>query len=325
MDIRAKLVAAIEASDLPDRKLSFLATGTPDAVRNLRRGTTPRADTLERLCHAMGLELQISPAPKPPTNKPSTPAPASPTTFSANRELPIYEWTESPSDGYLRQSREPSCAPAPSDVSDEQAFYVRMPDDSMAPTEISEGDYCLVSPFERIRVDQRVWIRTRPGPETIKWVLRLTPDGFDLGAWDPGETHHPAPVASFWKREDIVERGTIVAVYREQPTAENLLEPRADWRPDLFADLWRSAQFSVAVKAQMDQLDQVVASVRNLQAELKRLTGTGEMSESQSGQVLRALTSMIDEGRKSVTDGASTPNNPDRAMPTRNSLDSRPD
>ena len=57
----------------------------------------------------------------------------------------------------------------------------------------------------------------------------------------------------------------------------------------------------------------------------------GEMSESQSGQVLRALTSMIDEGRKSVTDGASTgpnPTDPDRAMPTRNSLGpehSRPD
>ena len=211
--------------------------------------------------------------------------------------------TELSSDGYLRQSREPSCAPAPSDVSDEQAFYVRMPDDSMAPAEISKGDYCLVSPFARVRVDQRVWIRTRPGSgdhQVGTAASRLT----DLGAWDPGETHHPAPAASFRKREDIVERGAIVAVYREQPTTENILEPRADWRPDLFADLWRAAQFSVTLKAQADQLDQVVASVRNLQTELKHLTGTGEISDSQSRQVLRALTSMIDEGRESVTDGA---------------------
>ena len=135
-------------------------------------------------------------------------------------------------------------------------------------------------------------------------MLRLTPDGFDLGAWDPDETHHPAPAASFWKREDVVERGVVIAVYGQQPAAEKLLEPRANWRPGLLADLWRAAQFSVPLKAQADQLDQVVASVRNLQTELKHLTGTGEISDSQSRQVLRALTSMIDEGRESVTDGA---------------------
>ena len=158
---------------------------------------------------------------RPPTS-PSTPAPASPTTFTANRELPVYEWTESSSDGYLRQSREPSCAPAPSDVSDEQAFYVRMPDDSMAPAEISKGDYCLVSPFARVRVDQRVWIRTRPGPETIKWVLRLTPDGFDLGRLGPRRdapsgTGRQLPEARGRRRARRHRRGVPRAASRREP------------------------------------------------------------------------------------------------------------
>ena len=306
MNIRAKLVAAIDASDLPDRKLSLLATGTPDAVRNLRRGTTPRADTLEQLCHAMGLELQITPAPKERTNKPSTPAPASPTTFTANRELPVYEWTESPSDGYLRQNHEPSWAPAPSDVSDEQAFYVRMPDDSMAPAEISKGDYCLVSPCSPVQVDQRMWLRMRTGRETIRWVLRLTPDGFDLGAWDPEKTRQTAPTASFSKREDIVERGPVIATYREQPALSKTLERHASWRPGLLVDLWRSAQFSIALRATTDQLGQILSTVRNLEKELKHLSVRGEISDSQAQQVLRALAFIIDEGRESITNGTSS-------------------
>ena len=105
MNIRAKLVAAIDASDLTDRKLSVRATGSPDAVRNLRRGAIPRADNLERLCHAMGLELQITRAPKPPTNKDATPALDSPTAFTENRELPVYEWTDPSNDGYIPARR----------------------------------------------------------------------------------------------------------------------------------------------------------------------------------------------------------------------------
>ena len=304
MDIRARLFAAIETSGLSDRKLSLRATGHSDTVRNLRRGANPRADNLERLCHAMGLGLEIIPAPQLPNNQDAMPALVRPTAFTGNRELPVYEWTDSSKEGYLRRAEEPSRAPAPSDVSDEQAFYVRMPDKSMAPAEIWKDDYCLVSPFAPIRVDQRVWVRSRTGRETIKWALRLTPDGFDLGAWDPGENHHLAPAASFWKREDVVERGVVIAAYREQPAASKILEPHANWRPGLLADLWRSAQFSVPLKATADQLDQVVSAVGKLEKELKLLSVKGEISDSQSRQVLRALASIIHEGRESVTDGA---------------------
>ena len=247
MNIRAKLLAAIDASDLTDRKLSVHATGSADTVRNLRRGSNPRADNLERLCHAMGLELQMTPAPKPPTNKDATPALDSPTAFTGNRELPVYEWTDPSNDGYLRHAEEPSRAPAPPDVSDEQAFYVRMPDNSMAPAGISKDDYCLVSPFAQIQVDQQVWVRTRPGRETIKWVLRLTPDGFDVGAWDPGETHHLPPVASFWKRgrgrARRRHRGVPRAASRkEAPRAARQLAARSTRRSVASGTIQRSAQ-----------------------------------------------------------------------------------
>ena len=303
MNIQAKVLAAIDASGLPDRKLSVLATGQTDTVRNLRRGATPRADNLERLCHAMGLNLEIVPAPKLPENDDIVPALVSPTAFTENRELPVYEWTDPSNDGYLRRAEEPGRAPAPSDISDEQAFYVRMPDNSMTPAEIRKDDYCLVSPFAPIQVDRRVWVRTQTGQETIKWALRFTPDGFHLGAWGPGKKHHLAPAASFRKREDVVERGVVIAVYREQPAAAKILE-HADWRPGPLVDLWRSAQFSVPLKATTDRLDHVMSVVENLEKEFKRLMGTGELSDSQARLVLRAFDQIIHEGREPATDEA---------------------
>ena len=216
MDVRSKLLAAIDASGLTDRKLSIRATGTPDTIRNLRRGACPRADTLERLCHVMGLEVEIVPAPVPPKHRGPVPALVGPTVFTGNREIPVHDWDHcsesSDEEGYVRRGEDSSRAPAPPGVADEQAFYVRMADNSMVPAEIRKDDYCLVSPLAAIEVDQRLWVETRTGREMIKWLLRLTPDGFDLGAWDPAEKRCPAPVASFLKREDVVDRGVVIAV-----------------------------------------------------------------------------------------------------------------
>ena len=306
MNIRAKLLAAIDASSLTDRKLSVRATGNTDTIRNIRRGVTPRADTLEKLCHAMGMILKITPVPKPPESQGAAVTRAGPAMFTGDRELPVYEWTDPSEDGHRRRTEERTWAPAPSEVSDEQAFYVRMPDDSMTPAEIRKHDYCLVSPCSPVQVDQRMWLRMRTGRETIKWVLRLTPDGFDLGAWDPEKTRQTAPTASFSKREDIVERGPVIATYREQPALSKTLERHASWRPGLLVDLWRSAQFSIALRATTDQLGQILSTVRNLEKELKHLSVRGEISDSQARQVLRALAFIIDEGRESITNGTSS-------------------
>ena len=90
MNIRAKLVAAIDASDLTDRKLSVLATGTrrgpQPSPRNNSQGEHPRA-ALPR----DGAGTPDHSSTEAAHQQASTPAPASPTTFTANRELPVYE------------------------------------------------------------------------------------------------------------------------------------------------------------------------------------------------------------------------------------------
>ena len=91
--------------------------------------------------------------------------------------------------------------------------------------------------------------------------------------------------------------------YREQPALSKTLEPNADWRPALLADLWRSARFSVTLKAGADMVDQVLSAVKEVEEDLKRLSATGEISDSESRQVLRALDFIIHGGRESVCDG----------------------
>ena len=44
---------------MSDRRLSMLATGSTDTIRNIRRGVNPRADTLEAICRVLGVQLQI--------------------------------------------------------------------------------------------------------------------------------------------------------------------------------------------------------------------------------------------------------------------------
>ena len=304
MDIRSQLLAAIEASGLNDRQLSIRATGGPDAVRNLRRGSIPRADNLERLCHAMGLQLQVVPAPGALKDQGSVPAQVGLTAFTGGRELPVHDWLESSEEGSVRRGEVLTSAPAPPEVSDQQAFYVRMPDHSMVPAEIRKDDYCLVSPLARIEVDRRVWFRKRSGREVIKWLLRLASDGFHLGSWDRGEERCAAPAASFLKREDVVERGVVVASYREQTALSKTLEPHAGWRPGPLADLWRLAEFSVSFKPQADMVARVLSSVDRLERDVKLVLARGGISDLESRTLLRALDFIIHERRESPAGGS---------------------
>ena len=114
-------------------------------VRNIRRGAVPRVDTFEALCQVLGLELQLGPALSGPDDEDAL-RHRSPPRFSGSRELPVYEWSNRSEEGYLRVREGSSVAPAPEELLDEQAFYVRMPDHSMVPARIWKGDYCLVSP-----------------------------------------------------------------------------------------------------------------------------------------------------------------------------------
>ena len=198
MDFREHILAAVAESGLSERKLSVLATGSTDTIRNIRRGTVPRVTTLEALCRVLGLELQIRRGSVPEHEKAArTIRPA--TEFSGSHELPVYEWEGRTSeDDYRRRLHDNDRAPAPVDLGDEQAFYLRMPDDSMVPARIGKHEYCLVSPCAKLQVDQRAWFRSPTGREAIKWVMRLSAAGYDLGSWTPDDVWHQKPTCERW-------------------------------------------------------------------------------------------------------------------------------
>ena len=65
MSFRHHLLDLIDQTGVSDREISRLATGNIYAVRNIRRGTSPRLDTLEVLCRALGVRLEMVPLDEP--------------------------------------------------------------------------------------------------------------------------------------------------------------------------------------------------------------------------------------------------------------------
>ena len=62
MKVREQLLRLIDARGISDRRLSMRATGSTDTIRNIRRGSNPRIDTLEAICDALDVEVHVSPA-----------------------------------------------------------------------------------------------------------------------------------------------------------------------------------------------------------------------------------------------------------------------
>lgn len=289
VDIRERLLDAVRKSRLSERKLSLLATGANDTIRNIRRGAVPRADTVEALCEVLGLELQIAPGLTPPADQTAA-VPRPPTEFSTQRQLSTYKWTHPSEAGY--QPHASHNAPAPVDLVDDHAFYVQMPDVSMVPAHIWKHDYCLISPVAQLQVDQRGWFRSAAGRETIRWVMRLPSGGYDLASWEldqEGAVGHQKPSAVHWKREDVIDRGVVVAVYRHEPTTGKPQEPVRDWRPDALAELSRAALFSDQFRKVEAEIDRAVAAVEQMETHIRRRAGTVSISPFQAEQILRVL------------------------------------
>ena len=61
MTVRERLLSLMSGKGMTDRQLSILATGSTDTVRNIRRGSNPRTDTLEAICGVLGIEVHLSP------------------------------------------------------------------------------------------------------------------------------------------------------------------------------------------------------------------------------------------------------------------------
>ena len=290
MDIREQLLAAVRKSRVSERRLSMAATGSSDTLRNIRRGAHPRVDTFEALCRVLGLDVRISPGLLPPKEDDGV-AVRPPTEFSDALQLPVYEWTRGSEERYLRRSKDGDRAPAPVDMSDERAFYLRMPDGSMARARIDEKDYCLVSPHAQLEVDRRGWFRGPKGHETINWVMRISAAGYDLGAWCLDERDHERPTRIHWKHDDIVDRGVVLDVYKDLPTVGKTLEPRADWRPDARAELFRAGLFSDELSTLSGALEDAVSAVLEAEKRINRMPGTGALSVPHA----RLVVTIIDE------------------------------
>ena len=65
MNFRRRLLDLIDRTGESDWKISRLATRNNATVRNIRRGASPRLDTLEALCRALGVRLEMVPLDEP--------------------------------------------------------------------------------------------------------------------------------------------------------------------------------------------------------------------------------------------------------------------
>lgn len=63
--LRQRLLDLIDRSGVSDHYISLLATNSSDTVRNIRRGSTPRLDSLEALCRVLGFRLEMVPLDEP--------------------------------------------------------------------------------------------------------------------------------------------------------------------------------------------------------------------------------------------------------------------
>ena len=292
VSIRALLLAAVAESGLSDRQLSVLATGSTDTIRNLRRGAAPRADTLEALCRVLGLSLRLAPGEdESHTTDQGAPSQSDDENalarqplswFSDTWTLPVRHLADDSPDCKVRRE-EPKRAAAPEDLADPQAFYVIMAGNSMLPSDIWPKDYCLVSPCERLEVGKPVWLRHRTGAQTIKWLLRMTADACDLGAWKPfDELGHQKPFKESWSRADVADRGVVLTAYANPPSTDEPATWR-EFRPGPLAELWRSTVFSSNedLKAAVDQLDDTESTVKKTLKRLSVLVVEGKFSESE--------------------------------------------
>ena len=214
----------------------------------MRRGHVPSVEKVQALCNALGLEFYVGPPRDGVQSEISdhiegalVPRPL--TAFSPSAELPVRRWARFSPEGHLTPAvpTQFDRAPAPVDLDDPLAFYAREPGLSMVPADLEMDNYCLVSPCSKLEAGQRVWLRSRTGQETIKWLLELKAATYELRAWglpDPRSVRQEL-IADPWMRESVVDRGVVVAVYRTAPSLTEKTHLAPDWRPDRVAAQWQ--------------------------------------------------------------------------------------
>ena len=220
-----------------------LNSGLPqDAIRSVLNGHVPRLNRVEQICRALGLELYIGPprdvqveADGEETSRPLT-------RFSSSVNLPVRSISQPSPVVCLAESEEQDqTRPAPVDLDDPQAFYALFHGYSMVPAGIGPADYCLVSPCAKLEPGQRIWLRDREGREGLRWLIRLTATTYEVAAWQPPKpSGHQDLVPERLERNDVADRGAVLAVYRGWVIASDPAHRLPDWDPGRLTGLWRA-------------------------------------------------------------------------------------
>ncbi len=255
-EFRALIEQALRARGVSAIRAARSANLNRDAIRAVLRGRSPSFERVAEICEALGMDFHIGLRPETvrsdkglaeePDNQvpeeadqelPNAPdaeiPPVPLTRFTSRMRLPVRDLVACSPQGHPSQAHDADRAPAPVDLPDSHAFYLRMPGHSMVPAGIWPGDFCLVSPCARLETRQRVWLRNREDQETIRWLVRLPHRCYELVGWNPPDKEgHQTMVAEQWMRADVVDRGVVLAVYRGRPSVERPPFRAADWRPE---------------------------------------------------------------------------------------------
>lgn len=248
-DLLETIERALKAQGVSARQVSLEAAGTPGVVRMMRQGHAPSVERVRALCRVLGLEFYVGPPREGDVQGgPITPRPL--TSFTSSVVLPVRHWAQCLSEGYLiPEERDPDLAPPRSDLApapeglvDRHAFYAREPGHSMVPAGLEAGNYCLISPCARLGPGDRVWLRDGAGLEAIRWLIDLTATTYELRAWGQPDasTGRQEMLADRWLRKNVVDRGVVLAVYRNRPDVNKPPHRAARWRPDQVMLRWQT-------------------------------------------------------------------------------------
>ena len=127
------------------------------------------------------------------------------------------------------------------DLDDPQAFCALFHGYSMVPTGIGPADFCLVSPCAKLDPAQRIWFRDRKGRDGLRRLIRLTATTYEVAAWRPPMPNgHQDLVPERWERQNVEDRGVVLAVYRGRVVPSDPVHRLPDWHPGRLTGLWRA-------------------------------------------------------------------------------------
>ncbi len=241
---------AVVENELAARRVSPLRAArgaglNRDAVRSVLRGRAPSIERAADVCKALGWALRIEARREQQHDGADNPDHAKacicpPTDFTQDVELAVREWTAAPRERFWSTQTESGKAPAPVGFSDPAAFYARTHADTLTPLNIWRTDSCLVSPNARIEAPQRVWLQDHQGRQTILCLIRMSDKIYELVGWGPPNPEAGSGQQMFavhLKRNQIVDRGAVVAVYRDTPSVTSNTQRASYWPPPRTRDL----------------------------------------------------------------------------------------